>query len=179
MWLSLPSSLWNYNNVSRISNWEEKLLNLQGILCFFLILMWQIYFLHASLLNCVWLFATFCTVAGQAPLSMGLSRQEYWSEVPFLHSDGSSRPRDRTRVSCVAGRFFIRWAIQEAPLVIFILLFSLYKPNKLNCHNNTDPCQSIRAPWPWITWFGYVLLSPLLFLLLFESNFIFLCRILF
>ena len=32
----------------------------------------------------VWLFATWWTVAYQAPLSMELSRQEYWSELPFL-----------------------------------------------------------------------------------------------
>ena len=31
----------------------------------------------------VWLFATPWTVAHQAPLSMGFSRQEYWSEFPF------------------------------------------------------------------------------------------------
>ena len=29
------------------------------------------------------LFATPWTVAHQAPLSMGFSRQEYWSELPF------------------------------------------------------------------------------------------------
>ena len=32
--------------------------------------------------SCVWLFATPWTVACQAPLSMGLSRQECWSGVP-------------------------------------------------------------------------------------------------
>ena len=31
----------------------------------------------------VWLFATPRNVAHQAPLSMGLPRQEYWSESPF------------------------------------------------------------------------------------------------
>ena len=31
----------------------------------------------------VWLFATPCTVARQAPLSMGLSQQEYWSGLSF------------------------------------------------------------------------------------------------
>ena len=30
----------------------------------------------------VWLFATSWTVAHQAPLSIGFSRQEYWSELP-------------------------------------------------------------------------------------------------
>ena len=35
------------------------------------------------LLSCVQLFATPWTVAYQAPLSMGFSRQEYWSGLPF------------------------------------------------------------------------------------------------
>ena len=34
-------------------------------------------------LSCVWLFATPWTVAYQASLSMGFSRQEYWSGLPF------------------------------------------------------------------------------------------------
>ena len=34
-------------------------------------------------LGCVQLFATLWTVAYQAPLSMGFSRQEYWSGLPF------------------------------------------------------------------------------------------------
>ena len=34
-------------------------------------------------LSCVRLFATAWTVAHQAPLSMGFSRQEYWSGLPF------------------------------------------------------------------------------------------------
>ena len=36
-----------------------------------------------QLLSCVQLFATPCTVACQGPLSMGFSRQEYWSGQPF------------------------------------------------------------------------------------------------
>ena len=35
-------------------------------------------------LSHVWLFATPWTVAYKAPLSMGFSRQEYWSGLPFL-----------------------------------------------------------------------------------------------
>ena len=34
-------------------------------------------------LSRVWLFATPWTVAYQAPQSMGFSRQEYWSGMPF------------------------------------------------------------------------------------------------
>ena len=36
-----------------------------------------------SCFSYVQLFATPCTVAGQAPLSMGFSRQEYWSGLQF------------------------------------------------------------------------------------------------
>ena len=35
------------------------------------------------MLNHVQLFATPWTIACQAPLCMGFSRQEYWSELPF------------------------------------------------------------------------------------------------
>ena len=36
-----------------------------------------------KLLSCVQLFATLWTVAHQASQSMGFSRQEYWSGLPF------------------------------------------------------------------------------------------------
>ena len=39
--------------------------------------------LNAQSFSCVQLFATPWTVAHQAPLSMGFSRQEYWSGLPF------------------------------------------------------------------------------------------------
>ena len=35
------------------------------------------------LLSCIWLLVTPWTAAYQAPLSMGFSRQEYWSGVPL------------------------------------------------------------------------------------------------
>ena len=41
--------------------------------------------MHACVLSClslVWLFTALWTVAHQAPLSMGFSRQEYWSGLP-------------------------------------------------------------------------------------------------
>ena len=38
-----------------------------------------------------------------------------WVAIPF--SRGSSQPRDRTQVSCTAGRFFTVWATRETPIV--------------------------------------------------------------
>ena len=42
-------------------------------------------------LSCVWLFATPWTAAYQAPPSMGVSRQEYWSGVPLPSPKKESR----------------------------------------------------------------------------------------
>ena len=42
-----------------------------------------VYGCHACVLSHICLFETLWTVACQAPLSMGFSRQEYWSELPF------------------------------------------------------------------------------------------------
>jgi hypothetical protein len=39
--------------------------------------------MRAQSLSCVQLFATPWTLAHQFPLSMGFSRQEYWSGLPF------------------------------------------------------------------------------------------------
>ena len=43
--------------------------------------------------SCVWLFVTPWTVAHQAPLSMELSRKEYWSRLPFPSPGDLPDPR--------------------------------------------------------------------------------------
>ena len=43
--------------------------------------------IHTGVLSCIWLFVTAWVVAHQAPLSMGFSRQEYWSGLPFPSPD--------------------------------------------------------------------------------------------
>ena len=55
-----------------------------------------------------------CSLPG---LSMGFSKQEYSS---FCR--GSSRPRDRTQIPCIAGGFFTIWVPREAS---FMCAFSL------------------------------------------------------
>ena len=54
------------------------------------------------------------TVTHQAPPSMGFSRQEYWSGLPFPSPGGSSWPRDWTQISWAAGRFFTNRATWES-----------------------------------------------------------------
>ena len=41
-----------------------------------------------------------------------------WVAYPF--SSGSSQPRDQTRVSCIAGRFFTNWAMPNAIAHVYI-----------------------------------------------------------
>ena len=48
---------------------------------------------------------------GSPPVSSVCGRILEW--VAFLLSKGSSRPRDQTPVSCIAGRFFTSWATVE------------------------------------------------------------------
>ena len=65
------------------------------------------------------------------------SRQEYWSGLPFISSSrGSSRPRDQTRVSCIAGRFFTIWPsflfIICNPCSCFSFLFLFLKNSECN-----------------------------------------------
>ena len=46
------------------------------------------------------------TIAHQAPLSMGILQAKVLEWVAMPSSRGSCRPRDQTRVSYIAGRFF-------------------------------------------------------------------------
>ena len=49
-------------------------------------------YVYAKLLNCVRIFVTPWAVAHQAPQSMGLSWQEYWSGLPFLSPEDFPDP---------------------------------------------------------------------------------------
>ena len=53
-----------------------------------------------------------CSPPGSSVHGIFQARILEWVAVPF--SRGSSRPRDRTQVSCTAGRFFSIWATREA-----------------------------------------------------------------
>ena len=76
--------------------------------------------LYPCMLSCfshVWLFATLWTVARQAPLSMGFSRQEYWSALPCPPPGDLPNPGIEPRsLMCpaLAGGFFTTSATCEA-----------------------------------------------------------------
>ena len=63
----------------------------------------------AQLLSHVLLFSTPWTIAHQAPLSMGFSRQEYWSGVVISSSRESYQLRDWIQVSCIS--WICRWIL--------------------------------------------------------------------
>ena len=66
-------------------------------------------YMHVCVLSWVQLFATPWTVAHQASLSMGFSRQEYWSGLPFSPpgdlSDPGIKPMSPV-MPALAGEFF-------------------------------------------------------------------------
>ena len=92
---------------------------------------------HAKSLSRIWLFATLWTVACQAPLSMGFSRQEYWSGLPCPLPEDLPDPgikpnflelqHCRWVLFCFV--FFNHWATKEAPWVN-MLIYKWWKINK-------------------------------------------------
>ena len=66
-------------------------------------------YILAQMLNYVWLFATLWTVVCQAPLSMGFSKPDYWSELSFPSPGALPDPgiKHMSLMSLpLAGRFF-------------------------------------------------------------------------
>ena len=65
-------------------------------------------------------------IARQAPLSMRILQARILEWIPYPFSRGTSRPRNRTGVSCIAGRFFTDWPIREAWISIYWVYMSIY-----------------------------------------------------
>ena len=86
---SLPGGLGDQEAAKKISKKTPD--NVKGLLS---------HFSHLQL------FATLWTVARQAPLSMGFSRQEYWSGFPCPLPGDLPDPGIELQ-SCITGRFFI------------------------------------------------------------------------
>ena len=67
-------------------------------------------------LSHVQLFVTPCTVACQAPLSVGFSRQEYWSGLLFPLPEDLPNPGIELASPALAGRFFTTSSIWETKI---------------------------------------------------------------
>ena len=81
--------------------------------------------------------ATPWTVACQAPLSLGFSRQEYWSGFQFPSPGDLPNPGIEPRSPALQSRFFTNWALREAPLLIYrtaniVCILTLYPVSFLN-----------------------------------------------
>ena len=94
--------------------------------------------------------ATPWTVACQASLSMGFSRQEYCNGLPFPSPGDLPNPGIKPRVSYIAGRFFTNWVTREActifsPVLVlnsssttFMQIHSIYWPGEF---------RGLYSPW--------------------------------
>ena len=111
-------SLCNFEDIAPLSMWIN----------------WEVWCYLWSIILCLWpfclsleafrSFSLFLKVKGaQSCLTLGhpmdyavhgILQVRILEPVAFPFSSGSSWPRNRTRVSCIAGRFFTTWAMREA-----------------------------------------------------------------
>ena len=68
-----------------------------------------------------------CSLPGSSVHEILRERILEWVAIPF--SRESSQPKNQTRVSCIAGRFFTSWATREAPWVQVTMLLLIFHQN--------------------------------------------------
>ena len=84
----------------------------------------------------VWLSVTLWTVVCQALLSMGFSRQEYWSRLPCLSARNLPNPGVKPASlmsSALAGGFFTNSTTWEVPSWMFTYVLSFFFFNQRSC----------------------------------------------
>ena len=82
--------------------------------------------MHACMLSCftcVQPFVTLWTVACQAPLSLGFSRQEYWSGLPCPPPGDLPNPGIEPASPALAGRFFTTSTTWEAHIMRIYVIY--------------------------------------------------------
>ena len=108
---------------------------------------------HITLLRCVctvtsvvWLFATPRTVAHQAPLSMGLPRQEYWRGLPHPPPadllDPGIEPTSLMHPALASG-LFTHWATWEAHILLLLCIRQTAYENLLYSTGNSTQCSAV------------------------------------
>ena len=95
------------------------------------------------------LFVTPRTVARQAPLSMGFSRQEYWGGLPRCPSGDLSDSGVEPLSSALAGRFFTtltNFKVRSKNWVLTIILYKLPYSASIQIHSLKEhPTQAIQV----------------------------------
>ena len=82
-----------------------------------------------------------CSLPGSSVHGILQARILKWIAIPV--SRGHFHPRDRTWVSCIAGRFFIIWATREAP--------SNGKKDGKQWWSLNDEVLALNGEWCWVT----------------------------
>ena len=109
-------------------------------------------------LSHVWLFATPWIVAGQAPLSMGFLRREYWYGLACPPPGDLSNPGIELVSPALAGIFFfLTTELSEKPFVVHTLLINL------------EFCLSMQLFRIWVET-GVEEMVPPLYIILFDSQ---------
>ena len=105
---------------------------------------------------CVQLFATLWTIVGQAPLSTGFSRQEYWSGLPCPSPgdlpDPGIEPTSLTS-SALAVRPFTTSTTWEALVIAYEYILLQIRSDQISHSVVSDSLrphesQHARPPWP-------------------------------
>ena len=76
----------------------------------------------------------------------GSPRRMEWVAYPF--SSGSSRPRNRTGVSCIADGFLTNWAMREAHRVTWLMAKALRPDCLVQIHFPLACSVTIGSYWP-------------------------------
>ena len=101
---------------------------------FLLLLKWS----EVNSVSRIRLFATPWTVAGQAPLSMGFSRQEYWSGLPF--PSPGDLPNPGTEPGLQHGRQMLYPLSHRGILLLLLLKYSIF-----SCSSTVFPKTSLSS----------------------------------
>ena len=104
---------------------------------------------HPQSLSRVWLFATLWAVACQAPLSMGFSRQEYWSGLPFPSSFTCTR-KQKEFMWLALLQYLLYCSVLD-PNLQYLQSMPIYSYTAILFGNkkkwSTDTCFNMDEPW--------------------------------
>ena len=100
----------------------------RGLLAFYTSVLMKV---KVKSLSHVWLFLAPWTVAYQAPPSMGFSRQEYWTGLPFPSPGDLPDPGVESGSPGIAGRSFTIWTTREA-FYLYKLAVTLHFASAIN-----------------------------------------------